>query len=60
MDNITIAAVYNDARQNISIPKTDTVQVTGGRIEFTYRFNYTRIQNRNNITGYGYGNSPII
>jgi len=26
-------------------------------VEFTYKFNYTKIENRNNITGYAYGNA---
>ncbi len=55
LDNITIGTAYNDAKQIIEIPKADNVKVSGGRIEFTYRFNYTKIENRNNLTGYGYG-----
>jgi hypothetical protein len=55
IDNVTIGMAYNDAKQTIDIPKTDSAKVSGGRIEFTYRFNYTKIENRNNITGYGYG-----
>lgn len=55
LSNITIGTAYNDGKQNTTVPKVDIVQVTGGRIEFTYRFNYTKIENRNNITGYAYG-----
>lgn len=57
LDNVTIGTAYNDAKQTVSIPKADNVLVTGGRIEFTYRFNYTKTENRNNVTGYGYGTS---
>ena len=60
LSNITIGTAYNDGKQNTTVPKVDIVQVTGGRVEFTYRFNYTKIENRNNITGYAYGTSPII
>jgi hypothetical protein len=55
MDNVTIGTAYNDAKQTTDIPKADFVKISGGRIEFTYRFNYTKIEDRNNITGYGYG-----
>lgn len=55
LDNVTIGTAYNDAKQTVSIPKADNVLVTGGRVEFTYRFNYTKVENRNNVTGYGYG-----
>ena len=34
---------YNDAKQTVEIPKNDVARVSGGRIEFTYRFNYTKI-----------------
>lgn len=55
LDNVTIGMSYNSAKQAAQIPKKDQVRITGGRIEFTYSFNYTKIENRNNITGYGYG-----
>lgn len=59
LDNVTIGTAYNDAKQVVNIPKADNVMVTGGRVEFTYKFNYTKIENRNNITGYGYGTYDI-
>lgn len=46
---------YNYNNQQTNIPEIELVQVTGGRIEFTYKFNYTKIENRNTITGYAYG-----
>ncbi len=46
---------YNDGKQIVEIPKNDVVKISGGRIEFTYRFNYTKTENRNVLTGYGYG-----
>lgn len=55
LDNVTIGTAYNDAKQTTEIPRNELTKVTGGRIEFTYRFNYTKIENRNNVTGYGYG-----
>lgn len=55
LDNVTIGTSYKNAKQTAQIPKNDQVRITGGRVEFTYRFNYTKIENRNNITGYGYG-----
>ena len=55
LDNVTIGLAYNDGKQTTEIPKTDFVKISGGRIEFSYRFNYTKIENRNNLTGYGYG-----
>jgi hypothetical protein len=45
LDNITIGTAYNDAKQIIEIHKDDKVKVSGGRIKFTYRFNYTKINN---------------
>lgn len=58
LDNVTIGTAYNDAKQTTEIPRNELTKITGGRIEFTYRFNYTKIENRNNITGYGYGTTP--
>jgi hypothetical protein len=43
LDNVTIGTAYNDAKQTVEIPKNDVARVSGGRIEFTYRFNYTKI-----------------
>ena len=43
LDNVTIGMAYNDARQIVEIPKNDVTRISGGRIEFTYRFNYTKI-----------------
>lgn len=57
LDNVTIGTAYNDGKQTTEIPRNDLTKISGGRIEFTYRFNYTKIENRNNITGYGYGTS---
>jgi hypothetical protein len=57
LDNVVIGTAYNDAKQAVTIPKSDIVRVSGGRVEFTYRFNYTKIENRNNVTGYAYGTS---
>jgi len=34
---------YNYNNQQTNIPEIELVQVTGGRIEFTYKFNYTKI-----------------
>jgi hypothetical protein len=59
LDNVTIGTAYNDARQTIEIPKKDNVKVTGGRVEFTYKFNYTKTENRNNVTGYAYGRNVL-
>lgn len=55
IDNVTLGIIYNPSKQSVSIPKNDFVEVTGGKFEFTYKFNYTKIENRNNITGYAYG-----
>jgi hypothetical protein len=43
LDNVTIGTNYNSAKQVAEIPKKDQVRITGGRVEFTYRFNYTKI-----------------
>jgi hypothetical protein len=43
LDNVTIGLAYNDGKQSTEIPKADFVKVSGGRIEFSYRFNYTKI-----------------
>lgn len=55
LSNITVGIAYNDAKQASKKARADVVQISGGKVEFTYRFNYTKIENRNNITGYGYG-----
>lgn len=55
IDNVIIGIAYNPSKQQINIPKKDFVEVKGGKFEFTYKFNYTKIENRNNITGYAYG-----
>lgn len=60
LDNVTIGSSYYNAKQTVQIPKNDQVLITGGRVEFTYSFNYTKIENRNNITGYGYGTCFLI
>ena len=52
--------VYNYNNQQTSIPETELVQVSGGKVEFTYKFNYTKIENRNNITGFAYGKLLIM
>ena len=57
IDNVQVGVVYNPSKQNVTIPKPDEVQVSGGRFEFTYNLNYTKIENRNNITGHAYGTS---
>lgn len=43
IDNVTIGTSYNSAKQTAKIPKNEQVRITGGRVEFTYRFNYTKI-----------------
>ena len=43
LDNVTIGMAYNDAKQTVEIPKNDVTRVSGGLIEFTYRFNYTKL-----------------
>jgi hypothetical protein len=60
LTNIVIGTDYNDGKQNVTIPAKELVTVTGGRIEFTYKFNYTKIENRNNFTGYAYGKKNAI
>jgi hypothetical protein len=59
IENAKLNIVYNPSKQNVTIPKVDFVTVAGGRFEFTYEFNYTKIENRNNITGYAYGISRL-
>lgn len=60
LSNITVGIAYNDAKQASKKARADVVQISGGKVEFTYRFNYTKIENRNNITGYGYGKYYLI
>ena len=55
IDNVKVGVVYNPSKQNVTVPKADEVKVSGGRFEFTYNLNYTKIENRNNITGHAYG-----
>lgn len=43
IDNVTVGILYNPSKQNVTIPRADYVEVTGGRFEFTYSFNYTKI-----------------
>ena len=47
--------LYNPSKQETNIPKNDFVNVSGGRIEFTYRFNYTKKENGGLVLGSGYG-----
>lgn len=60
LDNFNIGIVYNPSKQITNIPKADLVEVKGGRFEITYKFNYTKIENRNNITGYAFGTQSLI
>lgn len=59
LDNFNIGIVYNPSKQITNIPKADLVEVKGGRFEITYKFNYTKIENRNNITGYAFGTQSL-
>jgi hypothetical protein len=59
LDNITIEYEHNSGKQESSA-ETDMAKVEGAKIEFSYKFNYTKIENRNNITGSGYGTLFII
>lgn len=31
IDNVTVGIVYNPSKQNVTIPRADEVQVSGGR-----------------------------
>lgn len=55
IQNMKVKMAYNPSKQVVTIPKADLMQITGGRIEFTYEFNYTKIENGNNLTGHAYG-----
>ena len=58
--NVSIDVLYNDARQETNIPKNDEAEVVGGRVEFTYNFNYSRIGGGSSASGYGYGKEWLI
>lgn len=53
--NVTLNMVYNPSKQVVTIPKADLMQITGGKIEFTYKFNFSKIENGNTVTGNSYG-----
>lgn len=58
MENFTFTTAYNRDEQTYVMERFDNVKITGGRILFTYRFNYTRLDfnSQTNITGYAEGN----
>lgn len=42
IDNVTLEIAYLDAKQDIEINTHNEVDVSGGKIELLYRFNFTK------------------
>ena len=55
LDNFTIGIEYNPSKQTSAILTTDLVTISGGRFEFTYKFNFTRKEEGKETTGSAYG-----
>jgi hypothetical protein len=59
MSNFSIELNYNDGRQMVNIGDHEDVDISGGRVYFSYRFNWTkRLQDGHDVPqpGYGHGN----
>lgn len=55
LTNVSIGCAYNDAKQTSKVTH-DEVLIKGGRVEFTYQFNFTRKDpNGTVIQGSGFG-----
>lgn len=56
IDNVTLDIDFNIGSQKTAIIGPDLLEVSGGKIEFHYSFNYTKIDDGKSTKGYGFGN----
>lgn len=57
---MTILTVYIDSKQSINIVSDNHVEVSGGRMEFEYTFNYTKVESGKTTIGWGQGKCHIM